>query len=197
MKEIIDLVDISKYAGERIDLVQAGGGNSSVKLDNGNMLIKASGYSLSEIEVSYGYSNVLTSQISEIVKNEKIITEKSKRKRENIASVLVKKATIDTKNRPSIETLLHSFLLKYTLHTHPISVNIILAKKGWKNIIKEPSILYNKEKHTIKLHFDMFHGYGIIDKAISVMNEKDKKDFKTYVHNSRKFNPHIRLCRKN
>ena len=35
MSEIDDLVDISKYAGERFDLVQAGGGNSSVKYDNG------------------------------------------------------------------------------------------------------------------------------------------------------------------
>ena len=143
MKEIKDLVDISKYAGERIDLVQAGGGNSSVKLNNGKMLIKASGYSLSEIEGDYGYSTVLTDQISEIVKNEKIINEKSKRKRENIASQLVKKATVDIKNRPSIETLLHSFLLKYTLHTHPISVNIVLAKKGWENILT--SIFPNEE----------------------------------------------------
>jgi len=82
----------------------------------------------------------------------------------------------------------------------PINLNVKkfskLIKKGWKNIIKEPSILYNKEKHTIKLHFDMFHGYGIIDKAISVMNEKDKKDFKNYVHNSRKFNPHIMFIAK-
>ena len=44
MKEIQNFINISKYAGERFDLIQAGGGNSSVKLDNGQMLIKASGY---------------------------------------------------------------------------------------------------------------------------------------------------------
>jgi rhamnose utilization protein RhaD (predicted bifunctional aldolase and dehydrogenase) len=40
MSEIKDFVEISKYAGERLDLVQAAGGNSSVKLDNGEMFIK-------------------------------------------------------------------------------------------------------------------------------------------------------------
>ena len=33
MKEINQLVSMSKYSGERFDLVQAGGGNSSVKID--------------------------------------------------------------------------------------------------------------------------------------------------------------------
>jgi rhamnose utilization protein RhaD (predicted bifunctional aldolase and dehydrogenase) len=135
MSEIIDLVEISKYAGERIDLVQAGGGNSSVKFDNGEMIIKASGYSLSEVLEDSGYSKVVTKQISDIVNNKEIINAKSKRKREKVASELVKLATIDPLNRPSIETLLHSFLLKYTLHTHPIAVNIIAAQKGWKKTL--------------------------------------------------------------
>ena len=112
MKEIKELVEISKYAGERLDLVQAGGGNSSVKLNTGHMLIKASGYSLSEVVKGFGYSKVLTAKVSEIVENKKIIALKTKKERENLASVLVKKATVDTNNRPSIETLLHSFLLK-------------------------------------------------------------------------------------
>lgn len=146
MKEIIDLVDISKYAGERIDLVQAGGGNSSVKFDNGQMIIKASGFSLSEVLDGYGYSTVLTKQIAEIVKNKKVVNARSKRERENITSELVKKATLDNNNRPSIETLLHSFLLKYTLHTHPIVVNIILAKKDWKNIIKS---IFDQDKFVL------------------------------------------------
>ena len=149
MKEIKELVEISKYAGERLDLVQAGGGNSSVKLDNGQMLIKASGYSLSELVEGYGYSRVLTTEVSEIVENKKIIALKTKKDREKLASILVNKATIDINNRPSIETLLHSFLLKYTLHTHPIVLNIILAKKNWKNILK--SIFLDSSKREVFL----------------------------------------------
>ena len=40
MSEIKNFVEISKYAGERLDLVQAAGGNSSVKLNNGEMFNK-------------------------------------------------------------------------------------------------------------------------------------------------------------
>jgi ribulose-5-phosphate 4-epimerase/fuculose-1-phosphate aldolase len=169
MKEIKELVEISKYAGERLDLVQAGGGNSSVKLNSGHMLIKASGYSLSEVVESFGYSKVLTAKVSEIVENKKIIALKTKKERENLASVLVKKATIDTNNRPSIETLLHSFLLKYTLHTHPLTLNIILAKKDWKSILK--SIFKEDE-----LVFVDYKTPGI-DLALELKNQLNK--FKT------------------
>ena len=52
--ELNDFIEISKFAGERFDLVQAGGGNSSVKNDNGTMFIKASGTCLSEVDENYG-----------------------------------------------------------------------------------------------------------------------------------------------
>ena len=71
-----------------------------------------------------------------------------------------------------------------------------LIKKGWKNIIQNPSIIFDKKKHSIKLHFDMFHGQGIIDKAINVMDAKDRNDFNEYISNSNKFNPHIMFIAK-
>ncbi len=136
MSEIKDFVDISKYAGERFDLVQAGGGNSSVKLENGEMIIKASGFLLSDMDENSDYSKVDTKKIASIVKNESIVNEQDKRKRESLTSTLVKEATLDTKNRPSIETLLHSFLHKYTLHTHPVVVNMITIQKNYKEILE-------------------------------------------------------------
>lgn len=135
MSEIKDFVEISKYAGERFDLVQAGGGNSSVKYDNDEMMIKASGFLLSDVKVDSGYSKVITSKIVNIVKNETIVTETDKRKRESLTATLVQEATIDRTNRPSIETLLHSFLYKYTLHTHPVVVNMIVIQKEYKEIL--------------------------------------------------------------
>ena len=135
MNEIKDFVEISKYSGERFDLVQAGGGNSSVKYEKDEMIIKASGFLLSEVKVDRGYSKVITSKIENIVKNETIITETDKRKRETLTAKLVQEATIDKTNRPSIETLLHSFLYKYTLHTHPVVVNMIVIQKDYKEIL--------------------------------------------------------------
>ncbi|SFD73390.1 class II aldolase/adducin family protein [Flavobacterium phragmitis] len=137
MKEIKELVEISKYAGERFDLTQAGGGNSSVKFDNGEMIIKSSGLSLSDVTEKSGYSTVITKKVSDILNNETIINSKDKRERENITSLLIKEATIDNNNRPSIETLLHSLLLKYTLHTHAVVTNVILAKENCLSILND------------------------------------------------------------
>ena len=137
INKVKDLINISKYAGERFDLTQVGGGNSSIKFDSGEMIIKASGFLLSELNKNYGYSKVLTNQITNIVKNEAIINSKDKRERESITKNLVKMSTIDKNNRPSIETLLHSLLLKYTLHTHPIVVNMIVIREEWRTILNE------------------------------------------------------------
>ena len=135
MSEIKEFVEISKYAGERFDLVQAAGGNSSVKLDNGEMLIKASGFLLSDVKENAGYSRVFTAPVAAIVKNGQIIDSRNKRERESLTAQLLKEATIDKQNRPSIETLLHSLLLKYTLHTHSIVVNMIVVRDNCKEIL--------------------------------------------------------------
>jgi rhamnose utilization protein RhaD (predicted bifunctional aldolase and dehydrogenase) len=135
MSEIKDFIEISKYAGERLDLVQAAGGNSSVKLDNGEMLIKASGFLLSDVKEDSGYSRVYTALVCDIIRNNEIVNSTDKRQRESLTSTFLKEATIDKKNRPSIETLLHSILMKYTLHTHSIVVNMIVVKEDWKEIL--------------------------------------------------------------
>jgi len=73
---------------------------------------------------------------------------------------------------------------------------IKLLKKGWKNFFKDPSIIYDKKKQNIKLHFDMFHGHGKLDKAIDVMNGKDKNEFRDFVNKSTSYNPHIMFIAK-
>jgi len=143
MRDLKDFVEISKYAGERLDLVQAAGGNSSVKLDNGEMLIKASGFLLSDVNIKGGYSRVFTKAVSEIVKNKDIINSKNKHQKESLTAEFLAETTIDKQNRPSIETLLHSLLLKYTLHTHSIVVNMIVLQKDWKEILKS---IFKEEK---------------------------------------------------
>lgn len=135
MKEINDFIEISKYAGERFDLVQAGGGNCSVKLDTGEMIIKASGFLLSEMTRDTGYSIVETNKIAEIVNLKELFNFDDKRKREKIIEEFIKKYTISKRNRPSLETLLHSLLLKYTLHTHPFVVNIVVTRYYFKDLL--------------------------------------------------------------
>lgn len=131
-----DLIEISKYAGERFDLVQAGGGNSSVKINNDEMLIKASGTLLSDISKTNGYVKVSISKLRNIIKNyETIFLNKTNNE---LLTNLINDSKIDnTQQRPSIESLLHSILLKYTLHTHPIVVNMICIRKDWNLILTE------------------------------------------------------------
>ena len=42
----------------------------------------------------------------------------------------------------------------------------------------------------------MHHGYGILDKAINVMNIKDREEFRNFVNNKLKFSPHIMFISK-
>ena len=169
MSEIKNFVEISKYAGERFDLVQAAGGNSSVKLYNsGEMLIKASGFLLSDVTKDNGYSRVLTAPVAAIVRNKEIINTENKRERESITSQFLKEATIDRENRPSIETLLHSLLLKYTLHTHSIVVNMIVAQDNWKDIL---NTIFNYKK----IAFVKYETPGI-ELAIALDNELKRFD---------------------
>ena len=123
--ELKKFSELSRFCGERFDLVQAGGGNISCKVNGcGWMFIKASGYHLTNVTNSSGYS---------IINNAKLL--------KDIQSDNIKSVTdyniINNKIRPSIETFMHSILKKYTVHLHPIQVNRILISDKAEEIIKE------------------------------------------------------------
>ena len=82
----------------------------------------------------------------------------------------------------------------------PIYVNrlkkMTLIKKGFRKIIKNPSIFFNINKQSIKLHFDLHHGDGNFEKAINLLQDKDKNDFYCYVNSKTNYNPHIMFIAK-
>ena len=41
-----------------------------------------------------------------------------------------------------------------------------IFKRGFKNLVKDPSILFNKKKQNLYLHFDMHHGYGTLNQKL-------------------------------
>jgi rhamnose utilization protein RhaD (predicted bifunctional aldolase and dehydrogenase) len=131
------LIDLSRYAGARFDLTQAGGGNSSVKLDNGEMIIKASGFLLSQVCADKGYSRLDLEKVKQIFHDYDLLAIKNKRDKERKVLELIKAAVLNDSALPSIETLLHSLLYRYTLHTHPILVNALLCRKDWLTICDE------------------------------------------------------------
>lgn len=131
-KKYSAFVEMSKYAGMREDLVQAGGGNSSFKISDEAMLIKASGYQLSDITEENGYAVVNPRIIREAFLNATSIDDLT----EQNSNDILKRAFISGK-RPSIETFLHSISGKYTLHTHPIVVNALTCRKGGMEILEK------------------------------------------------------------
>lgn len=132
------LIQISKYAGMREDLVQAGGGNTSVKLSDTEMLIKASGFQLADITETEGFATVNPQVIVQFFKMNSIETISQENEKK-----LLNDSYIDG-GRPSIETFLHSITRRVTLHTHPTLVNVLVTRKNSYEIIKKlfPNSLY-------------------------------------------------------
>lgn len=166
-KEIKDLVKLSKYAGERFDYVQGAGGNTSVKLNDSLMLIKASGYILSELTETSGFVSVDYKKAKSILTNNEVLSIHDKHLRESKAASLTQSCTTEHfMGRPSIETLLHAVLDTYTLHTHPISVNHISTLKNWyekSNEIVPNTLNVTYATPGLELTLELLKGYENIE----------------------------------
>ena len=102
MEAIRELTQISHYAGMREDLVQAGGGNTSVKVSTDRMLIKASGYQLADVTAQSGYSAVNYRLIADFFKENQ-----DRSLTEEMGKQVLEESLIEGR-RPSIETFLHA-----------------------------------------------------------------------------------------
>lgn len=150
-------IKMSKYAGMREDLVQAGGGNSSYKMSADRMAIKASGYQLADMTMNEGYAVVNPAIIRNAFLQSDCIDELT----EQQGNQSLKEAFIEGK-RPSIETFLHSISGKYTLHTHPIVVNALTCRKEGMETLKElfpEALLVGYKKPGIELAKAYFKAY--------------------------------------
>lgn len=135
MTDVEKLTAMSRYAGGRYDLVQGSGGNASVKLSNNRMLIKSSGFLLSEVADNKGITAVDNIKILSILQNTKFLEMSNRKERDSIISSELNKCIIEG-SRPSIETFFHSVLYKFTLHIHPLTVSIVTCSDGCENILK-------------------------------------------------------------
>lgn len=123
--DIKNMASLSAKIGKRVDYVQGGGGNASVKIQEGIMAIKASGYLLRNVTETDGLAFVDYDKINKMAVKGNFNPIGYEVKREDIPML-----------RPSIETGFHALLpQKYVLHTHSVYTNIVCCSVEGKRIL--------------------------------------------------------------
>ena len=136
--EIEKFVIFSNVIGERIDYVQGGGGNTSFKIDSNTMLIKASGYYLSQVKNNDGYAILSYPTINQFFYSEEALeaVDIEGVGSEKVRSSLIEKEGIP-KLRPSVEAGFHSLLNTWVVHTHSVYSNIILCSRSAEEFLEK------------------------------------------------------------
>ena len=62
-----------------------------------------------------------------------------------------------------------------------------IFKHAKKKFLINPKFFFKKNQ-SIKLHFDVFHGEGYLDKSISLLDISEREDFRNFVNNENSFN---------
>lgn len=131
-------VKLSCIGGSRADYVQGGGGNTSVKLENGQMAIKASGFCLKDIREDNAYAMLNGNALRKFYREhqpedfEDCEAAGAKCTKENILTVDGLPAL-----RPSVEAGFHSLLKTYVLHTHSIYANLAACCVGGRETVEK------------------------------------------------------------
>lgn len=124
-KLLADFSRLSQTAGARADYVQGGGGNTSVKLADGLMAIKASGYCLKDITPDNAYAVMdykalrifyygnEPADLADVEKQGSTCAKENTKTIEGLATL-----------RPSVEAGFHSILRTFVLHTHSVYANL-------------------------------------------------------------------------
>jgi len=61
-----------------------------------------------------------------------------------------------------------------------------LIKRGLWSLIRNPSALF-KSKRNLRFHFDMWHGNGNLDRAIDLLEDNDRENFRKYTRQNISF----------
>jgi ribulose-5-phosphate 4-epimerase/fuculose-1-phosphate aldolase len=129
---------ISKEVGQPIEYTQGGGGNTSVKLNDELMAVKASGFKLKQINPKEGYVVVNYKKILEYYNQVDLNQERDyeKESTEFVNNNIVEMEGLK-KLRPSVEAGFHSALKKYVIHTHPVYANIVCCSHNGRELMDE------------------------------------------------------------
>jgi NAD(P)-dependent dehydrogenase (short-subunit alcohol dehydrogenase family)/rhamnose utilization protein RhaD (predicted bifunctional aldolase and dehydrogenase) len=140
MKEIEDLIAISRKYGADSRYVIAGGGNTSYK-NADRIWVKASGHALATIDED-GFA-VLDRAVLNTMGTKEYSADTAEREAEVKKDLAI--ACVTSGRRPSVETSLHNCMnLSYVVHLHPTLVNGLMCSNNAEAACKEmfPDALY-------------------------------------------------------
>lgn len=130
-----ELANLSVTVGRKPDLVQSGGGNTSVKFGDGLMAIKASGCRLGEMTATKGFVVINRQAVADYFDR---VDLSSGIDYEKDAVDFVNRNIVDfegiAKMRPSVEAPFHSFLKTFVIHSHSVYANILCCSKEGESL---------------------------------------------------------------
>lgn len=140
MKELENLVAVSRKYGADSRFVIAGGGNTSYK-DEKHLWVKASGHALATIDEN-GFAVLDRSLLAPMGTRQYSadVNEREARVKEDLAL-----ANLTRDRRPSVETSLHDCMdYAYVVHLHPTLVNALMCSNKAQECCRElfPDALY-------------------------------------------------------
>ena len=132
-KALADLIKISNTTGKDSTLVAGGGGNTSVKTDDGKfMYIKASGTALKDMSAKRGWRRMRLEPVLSIIQDKNLAKlDASVREPEVVDRLLLAcDDNVTSGARPSVESHLHACLDKCVIHLHPLVLAAYVSAKN-------------------------------------------------------------------
>ncbi len=139
-KALLELIKISNTVGRDSSLVQGGGGNTSVKTEDGKfMYIKASGTALKDMNTKRGWRRIRLEPVLTIIKDKSLAKLDPHKREPEVVNRLLLACDDDVTDeaRPSVEAHLHAFLDKCVIHLHPSTAGVFANAKNGKTELEK------------------------------------------------------------
>jgi len=166
MKEIQQLIEISRFYGQNSRFVIAGGGNTSYK-NAGQLWVKASGASLATITED-GFAVLDRAKLNRM--SEKSYSSNAAKREEEVKNDLAA-ATLSKGKRPSVETSMHNAIdFAFVVHLHPTAVNGLMCSQNAESDLKK---LFGEQALFVEYTDPGYVLYKKVEDAIKIFRAQD------------------------
>ena len=136
--ELAELIEISHAVGSDPDLVQGGGGNTSVKARDGKTIfVKASGTALKDMSPSRGWAQMDLETLRALVRRKDLTSLPDERREAEVLRFLEGAVLRPAGARPSVESSLHAILDRVVIHVHSVQLDAFLCSRDSREKLKD------------------------------------------------------------